>query len=101
TTRTSRSRQSSSACQAGDGELATPPVLTQQSGAESATSARSRLRAQGIERKPTRRRRRSPYPHWFYLPAAIVFVGIFVIPTAMAFFYSFTRWTLFDWHFIG
>ena len=30
-----------------------------------------------------------------------MFVGIFVIPTAMAFFYSLTRWTLFDWEFIG
>ena len=31
----------------------------------------------------------------------MVFVAIFVIPTAMAFFYSLTRWTLFDWEFIG
>ena len=30
-----------------------------------------------------------------------MFVAIFVIPTAMAFFYSLTRWTLFDWEFIG
>ena len=41
------------------------------------------------------------YPHWFYLPAGIVFVAVFVVPTAMAFFYSLTRWTLFDWEFIG
>ena len=41
------------------------------------------------------------YPHWFYLPVGIVFLVIFVVPTAMAFFYSFTRWTLFDWEFIG
>jgi raffinose/stachyose/melibiose transport system permease protein len=26
---------------------------------------------------------------------------MFVVPTAMAFFYAFTRWTLFDWEFIG
>ena len=33
--------------------------------------------------------------------SGIVFVAIFVVPTAMAFFYSLTRWTLFDWEFIG
>ena len=44
---------------------------------------------------------RSMYPHWFYVPAGIIFLVIFVIPTCMAFFYSFTRWTLFDWEFIG
>lgn len=41
------------------------------------------------------------YPRWFYLPIAVVFVGIFVVPTAMAFFYAFTRWTLFDWEYVG
>ena len=46
-------------------------------------------------------RGRSPYPHWFYLPVGLVFVAIFVVPTGMAFFYSLTRWTLFDWEFIG
>jgi raffinose/stachyose/melibiose transport system permease protein len=48
-----------------------------------------------------RRRGAQPYPYWFYLPAAVVFVGIFVIPTGMAFFYAFTRWTLFEWEFVG
>jgi raffinose/stachyose/melibiose transport system permease protein len=46
-------------------------------------------------------RHRAAYPHWFYLPIGIVFVAIFVVPTGMAFFYSLTRWTLFDWEFIG
>ena len=41
------------------------------------------------------------YPYWFYLPIGIVFFVIFVVPTAMAFFYSLTRWTLFDWEYIG
>lgn len=41
------------------------------------------------------------YPHWLYLPAAIVFVGFFVVPTVMAFYFSMTRWTLFDATFIG
>jgi raffinose/stachyose/melibiose transport system permease protein len=46
-------------------------------------------------------RHRRAYPHWFYLPVTVVFVAIFVVPTGMAFFYSLTRWTLFDWEFIG
>jgi raffinose/stachyose/melibiose transport system permease protein len=41
------------------------------------------------------------YPHWFYAPAAIVFLVLFVIPTALAFYFSLTRWTLFDAEFIG
>ena len=40
------------------------------------------------------------------VPALVLHAGglvfaMFVVPTAMAFFYSLTRWTLFDWEFIG
>lgn len=41
------------------------------------------------------------YPYWFYLPAALVFGVFFVVPTALAFYFSLTRWTLFDAKFIG
>jgi raffinose/stachyose/melibiose transport system permease protein len=41
------------------------------------------------------------YPYWFYLPAAIVFGVIFVLPTLLSFYYSLTRWTLFETEFIG
>jgi len=41
------------------------------------------------------------YPNWFYLPAAFVFGVFFVVPTALAFYFSLTRWTLFDATFIG
>ncbi len=41
------------------------------------------------------------YPNWLYLPAAIVFIVFFLVPTAMAFYFSLTRWTLFDATFIG
>lgn len=41
------------------------------------------------------------YPHWFYLPAAIIFGIFFLVPTVMAFYYSLTRWTLFNATFIG
>lgn len=41
------------------------------------------------------------YPHWFYLPAGLVYAIFFVVPTAMAFYFSLTRWSLFSAKFIG
>lgn len=41
------------------------------------------------------------YSHWFYVPPMIVFVVIFIVPTILAFYFSLTRWTLFDAYFIG
>jgi raffinose/stachyose/melibiose transport system permease protein len=52
--------------------------------------------------RPSRRRvRRSPYPYWFYLPAFVIFFIFFLLPTFSSFYYSLTRWTLFDSEFIG
>ncbi|MFI7446291.1 carbohydrate ABC transporter permease [Nonomuraea sp. NPDC049714] len=44
---------------------------------------------------------KSPYPYALYLPAAVVYVVIFLVPTVMAFYFSLTRWTLFDSTFVG
>jgi raffinose/stachyose/melibiose transport system permease protein len=44
---------------------------------------------------------RRSYPYGFYLPAAIIFGAIFIAPTILSFWFSLTRWTLFDWEFIG
>ncbi len=41
------------------------------------------------------------YSRLFYVPAVIVFIVIFVIPTVAAFYFSLTRWTLFNSTFIG
>jgi raffinose/stachyose/melibiose transport system permease protein len=46
-------------------------------------------------------RKRSPYPGWFYLPAAIVYVVLFVVPTFASFYFSLTRWTFSEAEFIG
>jgi raffinose/stachyose/melibiose transport system permease protein len=56
-----------------------------------------------IDAPPRRRRRRakSPYPYWFYLPAFVIFFTLFLLPTCSSFYYSLTRWTLFDSTFIG
>jgi len=44
---------------------------------------------------------RSPYPNWFYLPAAVVYGTLFLVPTFASFYFALTRWTLFDQEFIG
>lgn len=41
------------------------------------------------------------YPNWFYLPAGVVFGVFFLVPTVLAFYFSLTRWSLFDATFIG
>ncbi len=51
--------------------------------------------------KPRRRRVRSPYPYWFYLPAFAIFFIFFLVPTGSSFYYSFTRWSLFESEWIG
>ena len=59
--------------------------------------------ASSHEHRGTRRSRRrsSAYPTWFYLPAAIVFAVMFLLPAASSLFFSLTRWTLFEFQFIG
>ncbi|MEO3805361.1 sugar ABC transporter permease [Nonomuraea sp. B1E8] len=51
--------------------------------------------------RASRRRRDAAYPYALYLPAAAVFLVIFLVPTAMAFYFALTRWTLFDSEFVG
>jgi raffinose/stachyose/melibiose transport system permease protein len=45
--------------------------------------------------------RRSPYPYWFVLPAAVVFVTLFLVPTIASFWFSMTRWDLFTTVHVG
>jgi len=49
----------------------------------------------------SRAKAKSSYPSWFYLPAALVYTVLFVVPTLTSFYFSLTRWTLFDMEFIG
>lgn len=41
------------------------------------------------------------YPSWFLIPAGVLFLVFFAIPTFASFYFSLTRWTLFDVEFIG
>ncbi len=52
--------------------------------------------------RPSRSRRLArPYPLWFYAPSGVLFGTLFLLPSAAAFYFSMTRWTLFDSTFIG
>jgi raffinose/stachyose/melibiose transport system permease protein len=68
-----------------------------------ATEVRTRPAERVRVATPKRRdaRAKSAYPYWFFLPAFAVFLVFFLVPTATSFFYSLTRWTLFDYEFIG
>lgn len=65
------------------------------------------VRASAPSSPPARRRARRgwrkdhSYPLWFFLPSAVLFVVLFAIPTFASFYFSLTRWTLFDTEFIG
>jgi len=52
---------------------------------------------------PGRKRRvvQRSYPEWFYIPAAIVYGVLFLVPTFASFFFSLTRWTLSEATYIG
>ena len=55
----------------------------------------------GVSPPKSRRRAKSPYPYWFYLPAFAIFFVFFLLPTGSSFYYSFTRWSLFESEWIG
>ena len=48
-----------------------------------------------------RRPMKSPYPTWFFIPAGVFYLVLFLIPTIASFYFSLTRWTLFNVEFIG
>lgn len=54
------------------------------------------------KRKPsTQKGIASSYPTWFYIPSGVLYVVLFAIPTFASFYFSLTRWSLFDIQFIG
>ena len=51
--------------------------------------------------RPTKRRQYSSYPSWFYIPAIVLFVVFFAVPTFASFYFALTRWDLSTAEFIG
>lgn len=66
-----------------------------------ATVPATRSRVTDPTAQRSRRRLRSAYPSWFYLPAGVLYVILFAVPTFASFYFSLTRWTLSDTQFIG
>ena len=64
-------------------------TVTRSAGTRSDAASAGRVRA------------KSPYPTWFYLPAAVIYGVLFIVPTIIAFYFSLTRWSIFDSKFIG
>ncbi|MCI2957098.1 sugar ABC transporter permease [Agromyces atrinae] len=44
---------------------------------------------------------KSIYPTWFFIPSGVLYVILFAVPTFASFYFSLTRWSLFDIEFIG
>ena len=49
----------------------------------------------------SKRRTWSTYPTWFFAPTIVLYVVFFVVPTFSSFYFSLTRWSLFNATLIG
>jgi raffinose/stachyose/melibiose transport system permease protein len=54
-----------------------------------------------VSQPKKRRFIRSIYPTWFFVPAIVLYVVFFALPTFSSFYFSLTRWSLFESTFIG
>jgi raffinose/stachyose/melibiose transport system permease protein len=46
-------------------------------------------------------KRRTAYPYWFILPAAVIYAVLYILPTLASFWFSLTRWDLTTATYIG
>lgn len=76
-------------------------TVTRAGRAEDVLPARSIEEPHKRRRSDFEKKRARIYPHGFHIPALILYIVLFLMPTGLAFFFAFTRWTLFDWEFIG
>jgi raffinose/stachyose/melibiose transport system permease protein len=67
-----------------------------------ATATKAAEIAEGKVGGPKKRRSiRSMYPTWFFAPAIVLYVVFFALPTFSSFYFSLTRWSLFESTYIG
>jgi raffinose/stachyose/melibiose transport system permease protein len=64
------------------------------------TIAERRLQPSNVQRRARSGSGRL-YPHWFYLPAAVIYGVLFLVPTLSSFYFSLTRWSIARTEFIG
>ena len=65
------------------------------------STATPELPAATSREQQSKKRRWSPYPTWFFVPTIVLYVVFFALPTFSSFYFSLTRWSLFDATFIG
>jgi raffinose/stachyose/melibiose transport system permease protein len=65
------------------------------------STANPKLPAATSAEHQSKKRRWSTYPTWFFVPTIVLYVVFFVLPTFSSFYFSLTRWSLFDATFIG
>lgn len=65
------------------------------------STATPKLPAATSTEHQSKKRRWSTYPTWFFVPTIILYVVFFALPTFSSFYFSMTRWSLFDATFIG
>jgi raffinose/stachyose/melibiose transport system permease protein len=65
--------------------------------AASITSAGTRAKSARVSRPKVY----TPYSNWFYLPSAVIYGVLFIVPTFASLYFSLTRWSLFESKFIG
>lgn len=56
---------------------------------------------QGLRPPARRRGMKSPYTYWFFLIPGVIYAALFLAPTFASFYFSLTRWSLFNSEFIG
>jgi raffinose/stachyose/melibiose transport system permease protein len=57
--------------------------------------------ASAVPKRKQRHHLDHQYPYWFYLPTAIIYAALFLVPTFASFYFSLTRWSIFETEFIG
>jgi raffinose/stachyose/melibiose transport system permease protein len=65
------------------------------------STATPKLPAATSTEHQSKKRRWSTYPTWFLVPTIVLYVVFFALPTFSSFYFSLTRWSLFDATFIG
>jgi raffinose/stachyose/melibiose transport system permease protein len=66
------------------------------------TSTRAESRSEATPAAPAAGGKKyHPYSNWFYLPTAVIYGVLFLVPTFASLYFSLTRWSLFESKFIG
>lgn len=60
----------------------------------------ARQKSAGTQHSALAKARSKNYPLWFFLPVGVIYLVLYIVPTITSFYYSMTRWTLFDVEFI-